>query len=489
MNLLKDYNNPLKILAGPAIGALLYSLMLKKTGNEIMAKTTFVVALMATWWILETFSIYFTALLPLSLFPLLGIMDMREITPAYANEIIFLFTGGFLIAFAIEKWNLHKRIALRIMLAIGAKPHKILLGMMLSSYILSMWISNVATTMMLLPAALSVVKQFECDDKKSFMSFSTSLLLGIAYASSIGGTATLVGTAPNIIFMGFFNENFPELPPMSFAKWMMFGLPVSALFLGIAYYLFKKLFLKNLKLANVSLDYCEQEYQKLGKMTREEITVLIVFFITILLWLFRENIVLGAIEIKGWSNLFPESKFITDSTVAMIMASVLFLIPSSKNEHILTWEEGKKIPMGILFLFGGGFALAKGISTSGLSDWLGENLKELEGIHPVIMIIILCTFMTFFTEISSNTAATYLVLPILMALAKSTYTSPLIIMVPVVFSASYAFMLPVATPPNTIVFGTELIQSKDMIRIGIWLNLIGIALITSAIFLLGSIIF
>lgn len=489
MNFIKNYHNPLKILAGPAIGALLYSLMLQNTGNDLMAKTTFVVALMGTWWILEAFSIYFTALIPLSLFPILGVMDMREIAPAYANDIIFLFTGGFLIAFAIEKWNLHKRIALRIMLAIGSEPEKIMLGMMLSSYILSMWISNVATTMMLLPAALSIVKQFECEDKKSFLRFSTALLLSIAYASSIGGTATLVGTAPNIIFMGFFNENFPELPAMSFAKWIMFGLPVSAIFLVIAYFLFKKLFLKNLKLANVSLNYCQQEYEKLGKMSREEITVSVVFFITILLWLFRENIVFGTFEIKGWSNLFPESKFITDSTVAMLMASLLFLIPSGKKENILTWEEGKKIPMGILFLFGGGFALAKGISASGLSDWLGENLKGLEGIHPVIMVIILCTFMTFFTEISSNTAATYLVLPILMALAKSTDISPLVIMVPVVFSASYAFMLPVATPPNTIVFGTELIQSKDMIRIGIWLNLIGIVLMTSAIFLLGRFIF
>lgn len=489
MNFIKNYYNPLKILAGPAIGALLYSLMLQNTGNDLMAKTTFVVALMGTWWILEAFSIYFTALIPLSLFPILGVMDMREIAPAYANDIIFLFTGGFLIAFAIEKWNLHKRIAIRIMLAIGSEPEKIMLGMMLSSYILSMWISNVATTMMLLPAALSIVKQFECDDKKSFLRFSTALLLGIAYASSIGGTATLVGTAPNIIFMGFYNENFPELPAMSFAKWMMFGLPVSAIFLVIAYFLFKKLFLKNLKLATVSLNFCQQEYEKLGKMSKEEITVTVVFLSTILLWLFRENIGLGSFEIKGWSNLFPESKFITDSTVAMLMASVLFLIPSSKKENILTWEEGKKIPMGILFLFGGGFALAKGISASGLSDWLGEKLKGLEGIHPVIMVIILCTFMTFFTEISSNTAATYLVLPILMALAKSTDISPLVIMVPVVFSASFAFMLPVATPPNTIVFGTELIESKEMIRIGIWLNLIGIVLMTSAIFLLGRFIF
>jgi sodium-dependent dicarboxylate transporter 2/3/5 len=397
--------------------------------------------------------------------------------------------GGFLIAFAIEKWNLHKRIALRIMLAIGGAPEKILLGLMLSSFVLSMWISNVATTMMLLPAALSIVKQYECDDKKSFLKFSTSLLLGIAYASSIGGTATLVGTAPNIIFMGFYNDNFPEYPPMSFAKWMMFGLPVASLFFVIAYQLFKHIFLKDIKLAPVSLDYCKSEYTKLGKMSREEKTVSIVFISTILLWLFRENIELGTIEIKGWSNLFSESKYITDSTVAMLMASVLFLIPSSKNHNILTWEEGKKIPMGILFLFGGGFALAKGISSSGLSDWLAINLKGLDGIYPILMVLILCTFMTFFTEISSNTAATYLVLPILMALAKSTDIHPLTIMVPVVFSASFAFMLPVATPPNTIVFGTELIQSKDMIRIGIWLNFIGIVLMTCSIFLLGRFIF
>jgi sodium-dependent dicarboxylate transporter 2/3/5 len=352
-----------------------------------------------------------------------------------------------------------------------------------------MWISNVATTMMLLPAALSVVKQFECDDKKSYQKFSTALLLGIAYASSIGGTATLVGTAPNMIFMGFYNENFPEYPTINFTKWIMFGLPVASLFFVIAYQLFKRIFLKDIKLAPVSLDYCKSEYTKLGKMSREEKTVMIVFISTILLWLFRENIELGTIEIKGWSNLFSESKYITDSTVAMLMASVLFLIPTNNKENILTWEEGKKIPMGILFLFGGGFALAKGISTSGLSDWLSMYLKGLQGIHPIFMVLILCTFMTFFTEISSNTASTYLVLPILMALSKSTEISPLLIMIPVVFSASFAFMLPVATPPNTIVFGTELISSKAMIRVGLWLNLIGIILMTSAIFMYGRFIF
>lgn len=489
MIFLNKYHHFFKVLAGPIVGVLFYVLILQNTGNELMAKTTFVVLLMAIWWILEPFSIYFTALIPLTLFPLLGIMDMREIAPSYANEIIFLFTGGFLIAFAIEKWNLHKRIALKIMLTIGAEPEKILLGIMLSSYILSMWISNVATTMMLLPAALSITKQFEGNDKYSFYKFSTALLLGIAYASSIGGTATLVGTAPNIIFMGFYNENFPNNPPINFTKWLLFGLPVSIIFFTMTYLLFKKILLKNLTLENVSLNFCEQEYKKLGKITREEITISIIFGITIILWMFRENIDLGFIHIKGWSNLFSKNNFITDSTVAMMMASILFLIPSSKNQNILTWEEGKKIPMGILFLFGGGFALAKGISASGLSDLLGEYLKSLDGINPILLVIILCTFMTFFTEISSNTAATYLVLPILLALAQSTQINPLIIMIPVVFSASFAFMLPVATPPNTIVFGTELVQSKDMIRIGIWLNLIGIVLMTSAIFLFGQFIF
>lgn len=489
MKFINKYNKTLKIVAGPALGALSYLLMFNSTGNNIMAKTAFVVVLMGVWWILETFSIYFTALIPLSLFPMLGVMDMREIAPAYANDIIFLFTGGFLIAFAIEKWNLHKRIALRIMLTIGSEPEKIVLGMMLSSYILSMWISNVATTMMLLPAALSVVKQFECNDKKSYQKFSTALLLGIAYASSIGGTATIVGTAPNMIFMGFYNENFAEYPAITFTKWILFGIPISAIFLAIAFILFKIILLKDLNLPPVSLNYCKQEFEKLGRMSKEEITVSLVFLITIFLWLFRENIEIGNLKIIGWSNFFPNSKFITDSTVAMLMASVLFLIPTNKKENILTWEEGKKIPMGILFLFGGGFALAKGISSSGLSDWLSMHLKGLQGIHPIFMVLILCTFMTFFTEISSNTASTYLILPILMALSKSTEISPLLIMIPVVFSASFAFMLPVATPPNTIVFGTELISSKAMIRLGLWLNLIGIILMTCAIFMYGRFIF
>jgi solute carrier family 13 (sodium-dependent dicarboxylate transporter), member 2/3/5 len=479
----------IKKLAGPAVGFILYLLVNNSTSDPIMAKMAGVAGWIAVWWITEAISLFFTALLPLFLFPLLGIMDMREVAPLYTNEIIFLFVGGFLIAFAIEKWELHKRIAFSIINSTGTTPSRILFGIMLSSYILSMWISNIATTMMLIPAVLAVATQFEVSGINTSKKIATALLLGLAYAASIGGTATVIGTAPNMIFMAFYNNAFPDFPQISFTKWIMFGLPISATFFIVAYLLINRLFFKNLEGNLPDADECKKAYNALGKMKFEEKALIILFSITVLLWFFRADIAIDQFVIRGWSNFFPEATYITDSTVAMLMAGVLFLFPSKDGGQLLGWEEAKKIPLGIIFLFGGGFAIARGITTSGLSDWIAQNMVGIDLLHPVILVIILCTFMTFFTELTSNTASTYLILPLLLSVSVNIDVHPVLLMTPVVFSASFAFMLPVATPPNTVVFASEQVKIKDMMRTGIYLNLIGVILITLFIFLIGEYIF
>jgi solute carrier family 13 (sodium-dependent dicarboxylate transporter), member 2/3/5 len=478
--------NKIKILAGPLSGLICYFLLKGSTGDDQISKMGFVAVWMAVWWIFEAVSLYVTALLPLSLLPLLGIMDIKEVAPLYTNEIIFLFIGGFLIAFAIEKWNLHRRIAYKILMLTGSSPSRILLGVMFASYFLSMWISNIATTMMLLPAVLAIASQLTTKKENNF---AVPLLLGLAYAASIGGTATLIGTAPNMIFAGFYNDFFPDQPSISFSRWFMFGIPVSIMMFACAYVILNFMFIKSKSISDFDTTICEKEYRKLGKMSSEEKTISILFLATVLLWFFRSDIEIENFRMSGWKNLFPYPDFITDSTVAMAMASLMFIIPSKTGGALISWKEGKKIPLGIIFLFGGGFALAKGISVSGLSEWLAINLSVVNIFHPVVMVILLCTFMTFFTELTSNTASTYLVLPIIYSISLTTNVNPLLLMVPVVFSASFAFMLPVATPPNTVVFASEQINIKTMIRAGFWINIGGVICLTLLIFLIGEYVF
>jgi solute carrier family 13 (sodium-dependent dicarboxylate transporter), member 2/3/5 len=477
-----SYLRALKIFAGPLAGLLVWYAMLSSTGNQLMAKMSGLTVLMAVWWIFESFSLYFTALLPLPFFPLLGIMDMRDLAPLYTNEVIFLFIGGFLIAFAIEKWNLHKRIALKIILMVGQSPSRVLLGFMLSGYLLSMWISNVATTMMLLPAVLAVAKQYaSVFGDENCKKIKVALLLGLAYSSSIGGTATLIGTAPNIIFVGFYGQSFPDTAAISFSDWLLFGLPLSIVFLMLCYAVLLKMF--QLKLLNQfksdkNIDW-KSMYHNLGKLSSEEKLVIIIFISTVLLWFFRADLDIGFIHVPGWIHFFSFPEYITDSTVAILMACALFVIPTSDFKgSIIGWDDAKRIPLGILFLFGGGFALAKGISVSGLSDWMAIHLEGISHLNLLLIVVLLSTFMTFFTELTSNTASTYLVLPILLSLSASLDVNPILVMLPVVFSASFAFMLPIATPPNTIVFGTEAIKMSEMLKTGFILNVIGIVLIS-----------
>ncbi len=396
------------------------------------------------------------------------------------------------MALAMQKWELHRRIALRIILLIGASPRKIILGFMSATFFLSMWISNTATTMMMLPMALAIIfKLKELYKGKNINKFSVGLLIGIAYAASIGGTATLIGTPPNLSFARIFQIYFPQAPEISFTDWFIFALPMAILFLFIAWFILARFSIPVEISQSSSKKMFREEYSRLGRISYEESIVLILFTLMAFLWIFRQDINLGSFIIPGWSSLFPVPKYIDDGTIAISIALLLFIIPSksSKNKCLMNWKTAVKLNWGIVLLFGGGFALASGFKESGLSQWLGDSMSGVESFHPVLIVATVCSTLTFLTELTSNTATTEIFLPILGSLATAIKVNPLLLMIPATLSASCAFMLPVATPPNAIVFGSGEIKMKDMIKFGIILNIIGIILITTYMFLVGVIFF
>lgn len=457
-----------------------------------LSRTLAIAVLMAVWWITEAVPLAITSLLPVVLFPLLGIMDGKTVSSAYFNHVIFLFIGGFIIALAMQRWNLHKRIALRILMLTGISPGRILLGFMLATAFLSMWISNTATAMMMLPIVLSIISKLEESlGKKNVSKYAIGLLLGIAYSASIGGIATLVGTPPNLSFARIFQIYFPDAPVISFASWFIFALPVSILLFGLIWLLLYGLYAPR-KAAwgqthNISF---KEQYKNLGPMKMAEKLVLADFVMVALLWFFREDLSLGFFTIPGWGKLFAAPQFLNDGTVAIAMALLLFMIPSGeKGKVLMNWKTANKLPWGIVLLFGGGFALAGGFKDSGLSLWFGQQLQAAGQLHPLLLIAAVCLMITFLTELTSNTATTEMFLPILAGLSITTGINPLLLMLPATLSASMAFMLPVATPPNAIVFGTKKLTTKQMSRSGLLLNLLGVLVITLATYYWGQWVF
>jgi len=490
-------------------GLILFStilLMPLPEGMTFSGKRLFaVIALMACWWIGEGTAIAVTALLPLILFPLLGIMSSKQVAPNYANHFVFLFLGGFMIALAMEKWNFHKRLALWIIVLIGTGVKRIVLGFMMASAFLSMWISNTATTMMLLPVGMAVVGQVarqstlngrhdKFSEQQVIESMGLVLMLGLAYAASIGGVGTLIGTAPNIVFAGFYKNLYPENPEISFVEWMAMAIPVVIVFIPIVWvYLCKfvsPIPLGQIEFAKSNEDIIKHELVSLGKITRPEKMVACVFATTALMWIFRKPLELGSITIPGWSSLFSNSEMLNDSTVAMIMGILLMLLPvhfgpgSIDNDHrghfLLDWKTVEtRMPWGILLLFGGGFALASGFTKTGLTGWIGNQLVGLSSFPLWAVVLCVCLVITFLTELTSNTATSTIILPVMGAAAVVAGFHPLMFMLPATLSASFAFMLPVATPPNAIVFGSGWVTIPAMSRAGFALNLIGAVLVTT----------
>lgn len=458
-------------------------------------RLTAIALLMGIWWITEALPIAATALIPLMMFPLLRISPYDKVVLNYANHNIFLFMGGFFIAAAMQKWNLHRRIALHIIKLIGTKPSRLILGFMIATSFLSMWISNTATTMMMLPIGLAVILGLCYKGAEGGISvsdqgsnnFAIALMLGIAYSASIGGTATIIGTPPNIIFIGMFKNLFPNAQEITFLQWMTFGLPFAVFFIAIVWFYLTKIALPlDAKFALRKGNIIENELKKLGKMNKGESLTLIIFILTAFLWIFRVDIHIGRLTIPGWSSALGIEQYVHDSTVAIMMALLMFCIPINwkKNEFLLDWSWALKIPWGILILFGGGFALASGFGSTGLAAWIGNKLYIL-GKFPLLAILLLLNLVIIFlTEIMSNTAISTTFLPIIATCALAINIHPYMLMIAGTLASSMAFMLPAATPPNAIIFGSGFLTIPKMAKIGLAINLIATLLLSFYFYLI-----
>ena len=468
------------------IGLATFFFILFSPNPESLSSVGWAVAavtlLMAIWWATEAVPVAVTALLPLACFPMLGVTDFKTAALPYANPNIYLFMGGFILALGIESSGLHKRLALKMLIAVGNSGAKLIGGFMLVSAIISMWVMNTSTTLMLLPIGLAVcasvaetIPNFSQRDRRNF---EISLLLGIAYAASIGGMSTLVGTAPNIIFVGFMQEAYGL--EISFTDWMKLGVPIATFMLFSSWYAITKIVYPVNFIANVETKLQLQNMlNDLGPLSKDEKKVLTIFSLAASAWMFRTLL----------DNYTPFSG-LTDAGIAIIAALSFFFIPSENQKtDLLTWEQANKLPWGLLVLFGGGLSLAASIGSSGLGGWIGQGLTVLENVPSIILILAVATMIIFLTEITSNVATTSTFLPVVGAVAVALGIAPISLTIPVVLAASCAFMLPVATPPNAIVFGSGKLTIPDMIRAGFALNIIGIFLVTLFAFYLAPMIF
>jgi len=428
---------------------------------------------MALWWVTEVVPIAVTALLPIVLFPLTGALDIATTTAAFGHKYIFLYIGGFFLAVTIEKWNLHKRIALSIIKLIGTNVNYIILGFMVATGFLSMWISNTATAVMMLPIGIAIISQLKDNPntvENENLKFGKALMLAIAYSASIGGIGTLIGTPPNLIFAGIVEQIYGI--EISFLKWAMFGMPISVILLFICWkYLTKVAF----KFEQTEFPGGKAEISRLlkalGKMSKQEKMVLAVFAVTAFCWITRSFLL---------APIFP---FIDDTIIAIAAGIVLFVLPGKeKGKQLLHWKEAVKIPWGIILLFGGGMALAKAFGDTGLAVWIGNQLVDLENLPFFVLLLVLIAAVNFLTEVTSNTATTAMLLPVLAPMALVMNIHPYSLMVGATLAASCAFMLPVATPPNAVVFGSGHLRISDMVKSGFWMNTISILIVTLIVY-------
>lgn len=479
---------PPKKLVGLIAGPVVFLLLMLGTGIEGLTPegqaAAAVTLLMAIWWLSEALPIYVTALVPIVLFPITGVLTTQATTQNYGHELIFLFLGGFLVAAAIEKWGLHRRIALTIVRLFGVEPARLVLGFMVATGFLSMWISNTASAMMMVPIGLAVIGQLsellhesdpELDLRPGHFPFGSALMLGIAYSASLGGITTITASPPNAIFVAFFSQLYGV--EITYLQWMLFGLPFAAV--GIAavwFYLTRIAFKIDLGEFPGLKELIDEQTRELGPIKGPEGRVLFVFGLVSSLWVVR-GAVAPFLHHVGLGGL-------TDTSIAMLGGILLFIIPAhlGRNEQLLNWDDVQRIPWGILILFGGGLALATGIESSGLGGWLGQQLQTLQSAPALLVVVLVVLIMSFLTEITSNTSSATIFVPIAAILATAIGLEPYILMVGVVLAASCAFMLPISTPPNAVVFSTKYITMGQMVRAGIWLNLSFSVFITLAVY-------
>ena len=484
----REYTQRQKL--GLFLGPLLFVLMLVIPTPSAMEpnaqKMAAVALLMATWWMCESIPIPATSLLPLALFPIMGIMHTKAAAAPYANHLIFLFMGGFILALAMQRWNLHRRIAMNIVKAVGFSPSRLILGFMVATAALSAFVSNTATAVMMMPIGLALITHVVEEGKKEGLdkeidfspekfAFGLNLMLGIAYAASIGGIATLIGTPPNTVLAGYLNKTYGY--EITFAKWMMVGVPLVLILLPLCWlWLVKFANPMTLKKVPGGRELIDEDLRRMGSMNAGERWTALVFVLTALAWVFRINL----------AFLFPDPEMVTDAAIGMTGALVLFLIPINlkRSLFVMDWRWASKMPWGVLILFGGGLAMADGFKATKLADWIGGQVSLLAHAPILVLVIAVTTLIIFLTELTSNTATAAMVMPILAAVAIGLGQNPLLLLVPAAIAASCAFMLPVATPPNAIVFGSGYVTIPQMVKSGFGLNIIGIVLTTVLVYAL-----
>ncbi len=482
--------NMIGLMLGPALFALAYFLIPESILAYEPRIVLGVTLLVATYWVTEPIPLAATSLIPLVLIPAFYGAGIETIAPAYASPVIFMYGGGFVIALAIEKWNLHRRIALNIIKMIGSESNRMILGILIATAGISMFVSNAATALMMLPVAVALIN--EVQDKQilegeNFKKFSKGILLTVAYSATIGGLATLVAAVPNALLAGIASSQLDR--EVTFAEWFFFAGPVAIVMLVILYFYLTKAQFKINKTEEKSgtMDFIKNELEEMGKFTADEMKVAAVFLITVILWIVSPFII-SVPFIPEPVGLFFEG--LHDGTIAMFGAVLLFLLPSSrKGERILEWENMRDLPWGVLILFGGGMALAEAFGASGLNDAIGDVLGLLEGLEYFFILLLLVVFILSLTEILSNTAVSNLVLPLTVGLGVAVGIDPLPLMAAAALAAGSCYMLPVATPPNTAVFSAGYLNIGDMAKAGVWLNIISVIVITLAVYFWMPIVF
>lgn len=448
--------------------------------------TLAMMAWMAIWWLTEAIDLSATALLPLALFPLLGIADVQSTAAPYAHPLIFLFMGGLLLALSMQRWALDRRIALMTLRMVGSRPAHMVAGFMLVTAVLSGFVSNTATAAMMLPIALSVValtaSQGEgTGEGKGEGNFATCLMLGIAYAASIGGVMTIIGTPPNVFLISFLRETIAEPWRMeiSFVRWLAIGIPLAVVFLPIVWWLLTRvLYPVSPQGIPGGRELVNRQYRELGPASQAEWATFLVFCLAVLAWITRP-----LLQQAGWGSGAEAVRplaGLSDTGIAMTAALLLFVIPAGRGTggFVMNWETARQLPWGVLILFGGGLSLAAAVQANGVGEFIASHTRVLSGIPDWLVIGLVCAGIVFLTELTSNIATTATLLPVLAAMAPGLQINPLLLVVPAAISASFAFMLPVATPPNALVYASGNVRISQMARAGLWLNLIGILLIT-----------
>jgi sodium-dependent dicarboxylate transporter 2/3/5 len=479
------------IVAGAVAALTVLALPLPAGMSEPGRRTAAVTALMAVWWISEAIPIAATALVPIFAFPLLGISSTREACAPYADPVNLFFLGGLMIAAAVERWGLHRRLALHVMRRLGGSPRRLVLGFMTATALISMWTSNAATTMMMMPIALAVIEHFEAAELDTRAGFAPALMISVAYAASIGGVGTLVGTPPNVIFAGSFARLFPDAPPVGFAAWMLVGTPIAIVMTPLTWIFLTRLAFRVPATAPGSDGVVVgRALRELGPMSTPERRVLIVFVTTALLWVFRADLDVGFATMPGWTRLLSNPRAVDDTVIAVAMAALLFVLPSGEpGTRLLGDDWTKRVPWGVLVLLGSGFALAAAVESSGLAAWLAERLGRLGSMPPLLLILVITALLVLLTEFTVNSAITALMMPVLAATAVGLRVDPRLLMIPATLGASFGFMMPGGTAPNAMVFASGSITVAQMVRAGIGIDLIGILVITVIFYAIGLPVF